>query len=132
MSATDKRSNRLTAAEVLRRYSDELLPAFVDISLHDVNQVGLFHDRPLHVACVRGDLEEVEALVEGGADVNAPGEHGNTPLHEAVSQAHKEVIKYLLERGAIRSSTNEFGETPSDFARSQRRYDIVEVLSTED
>jgi hypothetical protein len=49
---------RLTAAEVLKRYTDEELPEFVGIELNDVNEVGLFGDTPLHVAAIRGDLDE--------------------------------------------------------------------------
>jgi len=62
-----------------------------------VNQAGNFGDRPIHVACIRGDLEEIGALVHEGADVNATGELGNTPLHEAVGQGHIGVVKALLE-----------------------------------
>jgi uncharacterized protein len=74
---------RLTAADVLRRYKDEDLPAFSEVPLRDVNQVGNFGERPLHVASTRGSIEEIAALIEGGAEINAPGELGNTPLHEA-------------------------------------------------
>lgn len=76
----------ITAADVLRRYMDEELPAFCGIQLESVNQVCRFGERPLHVAATRGIMEEVAALVEAGAEVNAHGELGNTPLHEAVGQ----------------------------------------------
>ncbi len=46
--------HRLTAAEVLQRFKDEDLPAFVEMALTDVNQVGNFGERPLDVAAVRG------------------------------------------------------------------------------
>lgn len=48
----------------------------------DVNQVGPFGERPLDVAAVRGNLKEIYALLDGGADVNAPGEHGYTALQK--------------------------------------------------
>jgi ankyrin repeat protein len=118
----------LTVADVLRRYSDESLPAFADRPLTDVNQIGLFGERPLHVACTRGNMEEIEALVQGGADVNAEGELGNTPLHEAVGQGHREAVKFLLEHGASRTAKNEFGETPLSMATAQARIDIISLL----
>jgi ankyrin repeat protein len=118
----------LTAADVLRRYKDEELPAFVGISLEDINQVGNFGDRPLHVASVRGNMEEIVALVAAGADVNAPGDLANTPLHEAVSQEHLHAVKFLLDNGASPSVKNEFGETPLDIARAKGRRDIVDLL----
>jgi ankyrin repeat protein len=118
----------VTAIEVLQRYKDENLPAFLGIALTDVNQVGLFGERPLDVAAVRGDLEEILALLEGGAEVNASAEHGNTALHEAVSQGHAEAVKLLLESGASGEVRNEFGETPLDIARSRNRYDILAIF----
>ena len=122
--------DRLTAAEVLRRYKDEDLPAFCEITLEDVNQVGNFGERPLHVASVRGNIEEIGALIHAGADVNAPGELGNTPLHEAVGQEHITAIKFLLDHGASVTTTNEFGQTPLDIARLKGRYDIVKLMET--
>jgi len=100
----------VTAAEVLQRYMDEDLPAFCDMHLTDANQVGLFGERPLDVAAGRGNLEEICALIEGGADVNAPGEHGNTALQEAVFQDHLPAVKLLHESGARVDIRNKFGE----------------------
>jgi ankyrin repeat protein len=129
MNASDSR--RLTAAEVLRRYKDEELPAFCEIPLEHVNQVGNFGDRPLHVASARGDMEEIAALVEAGAEVNAPGELGNTPLHEAVGQGHVNAIQFLVEHGASPNAKNQFGETPLDKAKRADRDDIVKILHTD-
>jgi ankyrin repeat protein len=124
-------SDRLTAADVLRRYKDEELPEFCEIPLHDVNQAGNFGDRPIHVACIRGDLEEIAALVHEGADVNATGELGNTPLHEAVDQGHIDVVKALLEYGASRNKSNNLGMTAFEIAKQQGRIDIARLLGEE-
>ena len=128
MTANRDSSKNLTAADVLRRYKEEELPAFVEIPLEDVNQVGNFGDRPLHVASVRGNMEEIVALVAAGADVNAPGDLGNTPLHEAVNQEHLHAIKFLLDNGASPNTKNEFGRTPLDIAREMGRSDIAELF----
>lgn len=70
-------SNRaLTAKDVLRRYLDEGLAEFVGLPLDDVRQRGNFGDCPIHVAAVRGDVDELTALIEGGSDVNARGRDG--------------------------------------------------------
>ena len=118
----------VTAAEVLQRYMDEDLPAFCDMHLTDVNQVGLFGERPLDVAAGRGNLEEICALIEGGADVNAPGEHGNTALQEAVFQDHLPAVKLLHESGAWVDIRNKFGETALDIALSRSRENLVALL----
>lgn len=120
---------QLTAADVLRRYKEEELPAFVEVPLENVNQVGNFGERPLCVAAVRGKLDEIIALVEGGADLNAQGELGNTPLHEAVSQGRVEAVKFLLNRGALRSVKNDFGETALDVANFHGRKEIAHLLN---
>jgi uncharacterized protein len=120
----------MTASEVLKRYKDEDLPAFCDVDLTDVNQVGLFGERPLDIAAVRGSIEELTALLDAGAEVNAPGECGNTPLHEAVSQGHFAVAKLLLEFGATTEMRNEFGQTPLDIARMHNRGDLAALLDT--
>lgn len=130
MTAKNRNSERLTAAEVLQRYKEEDLPAFCEIPLDNVNQVGNFGERPLHVASSRGKLEEIAALVEAGAEVNAPGDLGNTPLHEAVSQGNLEAVQFLLDHGASPNVQNEFGETPLDQARATKRDDIIEALQS--
>jgi len=125
----DNGTPRLTAEEVLRRYKDELPPEFCEIPLEDVNQVGNFGDRPLHVATGRGSLDEVAALLDGGADVNAAGELGNTPLHEAVSHGHLEVITFLLDHGASLHDLNDDRMTALDIAKLHARNDITELLN---
>ena len=127
MTADDGSPN-LTAAEVLRRYKDEELAAFVEIALENANQIGNFGESPLHVASVRGDMDEVAASIRAGADVEAPGELGNAPLHEAVGQGHVGAIKLLLAYGASPNAKNEFGETPLDIARLKGPGDIVKLL----
>ena len=121
-------SEFFTAADVLRRYKDEDLPEFCEIDLVGVNQAGNFGNYPIHVACVRGSMPEVQALIEGGADVNAIGELGARPLHDAVSQGHIDVVKALLQFGASRSEKNGFESTPLDVALTNGRDDIANVL----
>lgn len=121
-------TRRLTASEVLQRYKDEDLPAFGGIELADVNQMGIFGERPLDVAAIRGNAEEVRALVEGGADVNAQSEMGNTALHEAVLAVNQEVISLLLQFGASIDLRNQFGDTAVDVAHKLNRQDLVALL----
>jgi uncharacterized protein len=119
---------RLSAPEVLQRYMDEELPAFCGLEMTDVNQVGLFEERPLDVAAGRGNLEEIQALLAGGAEVNAKGEMGNTALHEAVAQGHVAAVKLLLESGAYTDLRNEFGQTPLDLAMTRNQEDLIAIL----
>jgi ankyrin repeat protein len=126
-----KSSTRLTAAQVLQKYTNDTLPEFMDRPIKDVNQVGATGDRPIHVACIRGSLEDVAALLEGGAEVNAAGDLGYTPLHYAASGGHLDVAKILLSHGADVAAQNEFGQTPADVARLIEKREIVEALESE-
>jgi ankyrin repeat protein len=107
---------RLNAEAVLRRYKDEDLPAFCEIELTDVNQEGNFGERPLDVAATRGNLDEIVALLEGGAYIDTPGEHGFTALHAAVMQGHAAAVKLLLDYGARQDLKNDWGQTAIDVA----------------
>jgi hypothetical protein len=102
---------RVNAQEVLRRYMDEDLPAFCGMELTEVNQRGRCGERPLDVAACRGDLDEMLALLEGGAYIDAPGEHGNTALHEAAAHGHAAAVKLLLDFGARQDLKNDWGKT---------------------
>ena len=119
--------SRLTAADVLRRYKEEDLPEFCDRELNDVNQ-GLFEDYPLHVAATRGELDEMTALLDGGAFVNARGEHGHTPLLSAVGQGHFEAVRLLLKHGALPTAKNDWGSTCSTLHGSSGKREILTLL----
>lgn len=116
------------AADILKRYREEDLPEFSGVDLIFVNQTGVFGNAPIHIACVRGSIDEVNALINGGADVNATGECGNTPLHDAVGQGNNEIIKILVDLGCRLTVKNYFGETPFDIAKINNRLDIMELL----
>ena len=116
------------ATEVLQRYIDEDFPEFVGLPLTDVNQRGNFGNTPLHLACTRGNLEEVEALLAGGARLDTNGERGDTPLHDAALQGHVSVVKRLLTAGASPNVINDNGRTPRDFALSVKNRDVVAAI----
>jgi ankyrin repeat protein len=128
MTGNRENSSPLTAADVLARYNDQSFPDFCD-PLIDVNQVGTFGNRPLHMASYHGNLEEIEALVKGGAVVNVVGDMGTTPLHEAASQGHTEAVRFLLAHGADSDVKDEFGKTPLDWADLGGHLDVATVLN---
>lgn len=117
----------LTAEQVLERYRADESPWFIDNPPFDVNQVGSNGDRPLHIACIHVSLEEVRALVEGGAIINVAGEMGYFPLHYAASHS-AEITEYLLEKGADPRCQNYWGDTPLQLAESLRCEEAARVL----
>ena len=112
--------------ELFEIYKD--LPEFVEIDALDVNTIGNFGDTPLHVAASRGVPEEIQRLIEAGANVNAAGELGNSPLHEAVGQDNPHAAEALLNAGATVKGINDFGESPIEIARRAGRTRLARLL----
>ncbi|HEX8557218.1 MAG TPA: ankyrin repeat domain-containing protein [Pyrinomonadaceae bacterium] len=54
----------------------------------------------LYEAARRGDIAEVRAALDRGADVNARFRYGATALFKAAERGHTEVVRLLIERGA--------------------------------
>src|ERR1700722_2525199 len=130
MMSSDRKPDPLTAMDVLRRYREEELPEFLGTALENVNQAGNSGDRPLHVAIFRGRMDEIAALVAGGADVNASGDLGNTPLHNAAALGYLDDIKFLLANGASADKKNEFDESVVDAAFSQGHDEIARLVAS--
>lgn len=84
---------------------------------------------PLHHAVARGDLAEVAALLESGADPNLQAEYGNSPLFaaidtrgntssalEALDDERWAMTKALLDHGAYIDSRDRLGRSIVDLA----------------
>ena len=121
-------TGKLTAVQVLKNYTGDDL--FLGRPIVDVNQVLSDGDRPIHIACVRGSLDDVRAFLEGGADVNAKGDLGDTPLHHAASRGLLDIMRVLLSHGADPSAKNEFGETPLDVSKLMSKDEATEILQS--
>ena len=119
---------KLSSRDVLSRYISECLPEFYKIKLDNVNQPGVFGNYPLNIACVRGDIDEVLALISGGANIDASGELGYTPLHDAVARENVFIVKILLKSGASKDKKNDFGMKAIDIASRDKNEAIINIL----
>ncbi|MDO8388927.1 MAG: ankyrin repeat domain-containing protein [Actinomycetota bacterium] len=63
----------------------------------------------LHNAAMRGDLEEVQRLLEVGSEVDGQDRRGFTPLHFAAQASH--VAEKLLAAGASTNVRDAYGNT---------------------
>lgn len=54
----------------------------------------------LHVACINGNIERVEKLLEANHPTQVRDNCGWTPLHEASNHGHVEIVKLLIAAGA--------------------------------
>ncbi|MCB2000306.1 MAG: ankyrin repeat domain-containing protein, partial [Rhodoferax sp.] len=75
----------------------------------DVEPRNKVDESPLMLACLAGQLEMAQQLVERGADVNKPGW---APLHYAATRGHVAVMRFLLERNAYIDAASPNGTTP--------------------
>ena len=95
-----------------RRWAAEaLLEAGAEV---DEDLAAAFRLTPLHLAALRGSVEEVERLLNSGADPNVRDVFGRTPLHYAAARNHKTAAELLLKHGADPNAKD--GETPLDLA----------------
>jgi ankyrin repeat protein len=83
---------------------------------------------PLHLAALRGNVEEVERLLKSGADPNVRDVFYRTPLHYAAARNHKAVAELLLKHGADLNAKDEDSKTPLDLAVRRCAVDVLELL----
>jgi ankyrin repeat protein len=85
-------------------------------------------DAQLLLAASRGDLSEVNACLEKGANVNARDEYGYSALNEAARGGHLEVVKRLVEAGADIENTGGADIPPLMSAVFAGEFETVEFL----
>jgi len=85
-------------------------------------------------ACVEGDVEEVESLLEyGNIDLNSSGDYDRrTPLHVASSEGHSTIVELLCRRGAKVNAKDRWGSHPIDGAILANHNDCVRLLESFD
>ncbi|MBN1766117.1 MAG: ankyrin repeat domain-containing protein [Sedimentisphaerales bacterium] len=75
---------------------------------------------PFHLAIIKGDMEQVKAMIAGGnIDVNGLDKAGKLPLIYAAVMEHRDMVTLLLEHGA---EINGYDTNPG-FYPSPTRYD---------
>jgi ankyrin repeat protein len=82
----------------------------------------------LVMAAGDGDLAEVKAEIEKGADVNAVDRGGGTALHQAVVSQSLPVVEVLLAAGADVSVADSSGRTALHYAAIYLQPDIAKRL----
>ena len=66
----------------------------------------------LHYAALARTVDEVRAVLAGGADVSATDKQGFTALHLACQQNRADVVELLLDAGAPVDPRDQWGNTP--------------------
>ncbi len=84
---------------------------------------------PVADATRRGDVEEVRALLQQGADVNGAHGDGMSALHWAAEQGDREMAAMLLHAGANVNAVTRIGQyTPLHVASTAGREPVIELL----
>ena len=95
----------------------------------DVNKTGW---APLHYAATyagKGDIEQVQLLLEHHAYIDAESPNGTTPLMMAAQYGSEGVAKLLLEEGADATLRNQLKLTAIDFATRAGRASLAETIA---
>ena len=69
----------------------------------------------LHDMAEIGNLYQIDAELNNGADVNARNKFGQTALHIAYKKGMKEAAVLLIKRGADASIRDNEGKIPFDY-----------------
>ncbi len=85
-------------------------------------------DKILSSAATRGELEEVKAALEEGANINIKSESGFTPLMVVCCFNHSDIARFLIEKGADLEIKAKEGITALMFASYNGNLEIVKLL----
>ncbi|XP_043096547.1 ankyrin repeat domain-containing protein 31 isoform X2 [Puntigrus tetrazona] len=98
------------------------------LSLRSIHRQNHFGETKLHLAVMKGDIQDVKDLITVGASVNIQDYAGWTPLHEAVQRNKYDMTESLLEAGAKVNCRGDNGITPLHDAIECQYHKIVDLL----
>ena len=88
----------------------------------------------LMLAAWRGCVENVQLLLEEGAEINRytqrSGNYGKTPLFYACTRCRDDIVLFLLKAGASVLIVNNKGQTPRSLAVSHLTQETLDILTT--
>ncbi|KAF5685747.1 ankyrin protein [Fusarium denticulatum] len=108
---------------------------FTDTVAHLIRE-GSFdvHDRasgnstPLLWACLSGNKDTVELLIDNGAEINVRCHRGQAPLHNSVLHGNDEITEFLISKGADVSMVDDERQTPLNLASESGNTEVARQL----
>ncbi|MBA3954492.1 ankyrin repeat domain-containing protein [Candidatus Dependentiae bacterium] len=86
-------------------------------------------DSQLLKAVQLGTREQIEQLLQAGANPNAVTYRGYTPLHWAANRGLTDMAQLLLDKGAnVNATDHRFGYTPLHIAASSGYTELAQLL----
>lgn len=114
--------------ELLLNMSERIVPGLerpVDRDMEAKDNDGL---TALHRAARDGDQEEVQRLLENGANIAARDKENRAALFWAAREGHDDVVLLLLDRGANIHARVSWGSTALHEAAAEGNEEVVRVL----
>ena len=106
----------------------EMLMKNNDAYYNPNNYPNNFYGTLLHHVARNRKKEDVEFLINHGADVNARDQYDQTPLHYVARKGKKEIVEFLINHGADVNARDQYGSTPLDDAMTKRHREIISLL----
>ena len=96
----------------------------------DTGEVKAALEPVLLCACAGlGDLSQIRAMIEDGADVNSQDYDGRTALHIASAEGHIPIIEYLLTQGADPHLEDRWGKSSIRDAELAENNAVLDLLN---
>ena len=93
-----------------------------------VNRRNIKGETKLHQACIRGNIDQVRALMRLNASVDVTCNAGWTPLHEACCKNHVAIADLLLRNDADPNVPSPDGTLPLHDAAANGSLELVTML----
>ena len=125
---TDGFGNTCLHEAVRNHCSKEVLQAIINHGA-DINAINEWNSTALKRACMNGNADAVNVLLNVEATHNITDGFGNTCLHDAVrNHCSKEVLQAIINHGADVNAINKMNNTALMEACQKRNADAVNVL----
>eukprot|EP01094_Clydonella_sp_ATCC50884_P025194 TRINITY_DN6529_c0_g1_i1.p1 TRINITY_DN6529_c0_g1~~TRINITY_DN6529_c0_g1_i1.p1 ORF type:complete len:810 (-),score=199.52 TRINITY_DN6529_c0_g1_i1:180-2360(-) len=85
-------------------------------------------DYAMLYGAIKGDVNFMRSLIQGGVAVNVKDLDGRTPLHLASANGNLSSVSMLLDCGASWEATDRFGKTPVDEAVEANNKPVLSLL----
>ncbi len=102
---------------------------YFDDSLEEVNKLDQFKYSKFHRACISGDVDLMQKMIDAGADLKKLGNMFNSPLCFAVKSGKTEAVQFLLDKGLdINERNGPLGKTALVGASNFPKMDMLTFL----
>jgi len=82
----------------------------------------------LHTACLAGEVQSVQVLLNQGKDPCEKDKDGNIPLHWAAHKGNPEIVKMILKVTNDVNAKNDLGNTPLHYAAINNKVEASKLL----